>query len=251
VAPAPAVVAAPVVAAPVLEELAPPGEHPPLPPVPAVAAPVVEVPVVEVPVVAAPVLERLAPPDEQPPLPPVPAVAAPVVAAPVVAVVASSPAGDASLAPYLPVFTSVAPDPTWTLPTRDLKRATTLDLVIPSAGEGAAALPVEEVCGSCANPRVATARFCPHCGTPYPAAATAPAAPSWVEPPAAALAPATPLPDDPFSAVPDVPPAAAPGKVTPTMVMRMDPAEQKRLLARLLAESSLTVEQLGSPSGDG
>jgi hypothetical protein len=120
---------------------------------------------------------------------------------------------------------------------------------------------------------VLSARFCPHCGANYPATATtpladpfaeAPEAPAgvgptkaastawWIDPTAAAAAapsePAPALAEDPFSSTPDAPPAAAPGKVTPTMVMRLDPAEQKRLLARLLAESSLTVDQIAPTS---
>ena len=171
----------------------------------------------------------------------------------------------------LPVFTSVAPDPRLVVDTGAIPRVTTLDLM--AAPTDDVSLPVEEVCAACANARVASARFCPFCGTNYPSTtandpfAGAPEAPEgvgptkatptawWIDPTAAAAqttpsAPPTPAVGDPFSSTPDAPAGVAAGKVTPTMVMRLDPAEQKRLLARLLAESGLTVDQIAPGKGE-
>ena len=51
---------------------------------------------------------------------------------------------------------------------------------------------------------------------------------------------------DPLQAAPN----AADAKVTATMVMRLDPAEQKRLLALLLAQTDLSVEELQAAKAD-
>jgi hypothetical protein len=124
-----------------------------------------------------------------------------------------------------------------------------------TASSGAESLPVEEVCGFCANPRVGTTPFCPYCGTSTAAASARPGgAAEGTGPSDDSTASAT---FDPFAAVPDVPRAGAPGKVTPTMVMRLPPEEQRRFLEMLLAGSSLTVEDLSrlpspaSTKGDG
>jgi hypothetical protein len=141
--------------------------------------------------------------------------------------------------PALPVFTSIAPDPSWTLPPTESARSTTAGLSAPPAGD-VAVLPTEEVCGACANPRTSAARFCHHCGTPYEETTSGPDLLAMPAPMASASATGS----DPFAMVPDAPPESAPGKVTPTMVLRLKPAEQRRVLEILLAGSPLSLEQL-------
>jgi hypothetical protein len=71
-----------------------------------------------------------------------------------------------------------------------------------------------------------------------PALAEAPGAPSPIEAPAPALAA--------WPATPDAP-APPPMKLTPTMVMKLEPAEQRRLLALLLERANVGMEVLSSP----
>jgi hypothetical protein len=147
--------------------------------------------------------------------------------------VAPPPAASSSVA-GLPSSSSSPFEAAPALPSPPLARVTTLDLMpaVPDRPLPSSSSPVpapQRVCGACAHPGVADASFCPHCGAPYAATVQA----SDVA--------------DPFAVVPEAP--ASPGRVTPTMVLRLDPAEQKRVLGLLLQNAELTVDMITQPPG--